>query len=152
MTTLENGLEVHRWASDAGVKVTHFEFSDGVSAKCDLQCKERVTRCIQVQCEVVGKLSCVYFVTIFNAGGMRIATFESDIDTFVANPGDRRDVRFNCTTRMKLDRRFDLLARFYSFRVHKPLDYREAPFVYHPAKWSFSTQACSSNSSILPNG
>ena len=168
---LENGLEVHRWASHAGVKVTHFEFSDGVSATRDLQCKERITCCMQVQCEVAGKLSCVYFVTVFNAGGMRIATFESDIDTFVANPGDRRDVRFNADplllgpgdyflnvsifemlgSNTKLGRRFDLLARFYPFRVHKPLDYREAPLVYHPAKWSFLTQACSSNSPILLN-
>ena len=170
--TLENGLEVHRWASSAGVKVTHFEFSDGESATRDLQCKGRITCCIQVQCEVAGELSCVYFVTVFNAGGIRIATFESNIDTFVANPGDRRDIRFNADPLLlgpgdyflnvsifemhdlstKLGSRFDLLARFYPFRVHKPLDYGETPFFYHPAKWSFPTQACSSNSPILLNG
>jgi hypothetical protein len=127
---------------------------------------------MQVRCEVAGKLSCVYFVTVFNARGMRIASFESDIDTFVANPGDRRNVRFNAdplllgpgyyflnvsifemrNSNTKLGRRLDLLARFYPFRVHKPLDYREAPFVYHPAEWAFSTQNCSSNSPIVLNG
>lgn len=166
--TLDNGLVVHRWASDIGVKLTRFEFLNGEAPTYDLQSREPVACCMQMRCEVAGMFNCVYFVSIFSTAGTRVARFESEIDTFTANGGDLRTVRFdveplllgpgnyyvNVSIVEKKEgvaggagRRFDLLSRFYPFTVHAPLDYREASLIFHPAKWSFSQQPLQSTQS-----
>ena len=125
----------------------------------DLECMQPLECAISVRSEVDGPFACRYYLSIFSASGQRVTRLASPVHEFNGEVGKISDVRVvfdpvrlgpgdyfvkssilepshegtinECTVR------YDLLARFYPFKVRKQLDYLDPVVFYHPVEWSF---------------
>lgn len=156
---LENGLLVHRWPSNPGVKIRNLQLMSLGQPTTALYTQRPCTIDMKLEVEVDHELKCRYFFSVFNLEALRLAWITSPIDTFRARPGDTRLVRvklnplllgggtFILSTSIFDDvdllhlsaaHRYDLLARCLEFKVIEH-DGRESPVFHHPAGWEFET-------------
>jgi hypothetical protein len=61
---------------------------------------------------------------------MRLGPGDYFVSLSVFEPGDEGTISESTI-------RYDLLARFYPFKVHKRLDYLDPVVFYHPVEWRF---------------
>ena len=125
---------------------------------------------ILVRAEIDGPMSCKYYLSIFSASGPRVTRLASPVHTFNARVGQVIRVRamfdpirlgpgnyyvslsvFEPSEEGTLDDsiiRYDLVARFYPFRVYKHIDYLDPVIFYHPVEWLI--QSASDSDDGLP--
>ena len=65
---------------------------------------------------------------------MRLGPGDYFVNLSVFEPSDEGSINANTI-------RYDLLARFYPFKIYKRLDYIDPVVFYHPAEWRFQSSS-----------
>lgn len=156
---LEDGTEVYRWPSRIGVKIVGFALLRNELRSYDFECMQPLDCEISVRAEIDGPFACQYYLSIFSASGQRVTRVASPVHSLNARLGEVSCVRAvfdpmrlgpgdyfvslsvfepgDEGTISESTIRYDLLARFYPFKVHKRLDYLDPVVFYHPVEWRF---------------
>lgn len=156
---LDDGTEVYRWPSRIGVKFAGFALLQHGVRSHELECMLPLECAISVRSEIDGPFSCRYYLSIFSANGQRVTRLASPVHAFDGQVGKISHVRVvfdpvrlgpgdyfvslsvlepsDEGTVNESTVRYDLLGRFYPFKVRKPLDYLDPVIFYHPVEWRF---------------
>lgn len=170
---LDDGTEVYRWPSEEGVKISSFELrTDGVRTQVFVSM--RPLECLlKVRSEVDGPIDCQYFVSFFSFDGRRVTRLASNPHRINGRVGDVHTVRIlldplrlgqgdyfvNVSVFEPVDasrvagaKRYDLLSRFYDFRVNRFVDYQEPVLFYHDACWDFGADSENPHGGVVKLG